>query len=88
VINEDKIIDYTMNDGLIYDRVDAIAQDKDGVMWFATQYGVSAFDGTKWENFTADNGLSESWITAISVDETGKIWFGTKTKGLSVYTKP
>ncbi len=31
MINGDQIIDYNMDDGLIYDRVDAIAQDKDGV---------------------------------------------------------
>ena len=87
MIENDVRTDYKVQDGLVYGRVDAIAEDAEGVMWFGTQNGASAFDGSIWKTYNTINGLKENWITALAVDKDGRIWFGTKTRGLCVLEK-
>jgi ligand-binding sensor domain-containing protein len=87
-IDDNNVIHYNTSDGLVYDRVDAIAEDLEGNMWFATQYGVSKFDGSSWKTYTAANGLPEDWVTSIFVDNEDNIWFGTKTKGVAILQHP
>jgi hypothetical protein len=40
-----------VEDGLAQETVLAIAQDRDGFMWFGTQNGLSRFDGYRFINF-------------------------------------
>ena len=48
-------VHYDTKDGLAGSTVYSISQDKDGYMWFATEFGVSRFDGKIFTNFTTDN---------------------------------
>ena len=66
---------YTSNDGLASSTIYRIIQDKDGFIWFATDAGVTRFDGKKFENYTLSDGLSDNEILALKEDSKGRIWF-------------
>ncbi len=68
---------YTRKDGFAGVCVKAIAEDKAGNLWFATEGGVSRFDGKDFTNFTVKNGLIDNDVWSILIDRTGIIWFGT-----------
>lgn len=65
---------YTIKDGLASSTVYCIAQDKEGFMWFATETGVSRFDGTQFKNFTSKDGLPDNTIINIFSDSRGRVW--------------
>ena len=49
---------YSMVDGLAGLRVEHIAQDSEGYLWFATwDNGVSRFDGDEFQTFTQQDSL-------------------------------
>ena len=82
---------FTTADGLAYDTVKDIVEDKTGTLWFATGFGVSQYDGKNFDNLTLNgpmgmNVLPESWnqITAIAQDTAGNFWFGS-TVGITYY---
>ena len=54
----------TMKDGLADNMISYIYKDKDGFMWFATNNGVSRYDGKLIKNFS--NGLSYMYISQIA----------------------
>ena len=43
---------FNSNDGLTDNQIHSIQEDKEGVIWFNTQKGVSSYDGTKIKNHT------------------------------------
>ena len=82
---------FTTEDGLAYNTVKDIFEDKTGTLWFATSFGVSRYDGEKFNNIIVDgpmgmNILPESWneVTAIAQDTAGNLWFGS-TAGITYY---
>ncbi|WP_420455565.1 two-component regulator propeller domain-containing protein [Rubrivirga sp.] len=68
---------YGLADGLPQTRVNAVAQGPDGYLWFATQGGVSRFDGTEFVTFTAQEGLPRNYVGDLAVDGRGRIWAAT-----------
>ena len=75
---------FTTADGLAYDTVKDIVEDKIGTLWFATGFGVSQYDGKNFDNLTLNGPmgmqvLPESWndISAITQDTAGNLWFGS-----------
>ena len=81
----------TTNDGLSRDNVFWITQDKNGLMWFATDFGINSYDGYTVRSFTAkgENELLTKKIKQICADHEGNIWicsqvglviFNTKTE--------
>lgn len=65
---------YGTENGLASNRVYACIQDAKGYMWFATDNGVSRFDGKEFKNFTSNDGLPDNDITDIATDTKGRIW--------------
>jgi ligand-binding sensor domain-containing protein len=68
---------FAESDGLVNNHVQAINKGHDGIMWFGTKGGVSAFDETNWTNYTTGNGLVANHVLCIAIDIDGSIWFGT-----------
>src|SRR6185436_9954480 len=66
---------YTVNDGLCGQTVYSSYEDSKGFMWFATDAGVSRFDGVHFQNFNTLVGLSDNEILSIREDSRGRIWF-------------
>jgi ligand-binding sensor domain-containing protein len=58
--------------------------DPDGSVWFATQGGVSRFDGDQFVNFTVEDGLPDNSVLNMARDSRGNLWFSTST-GIARY---
>ena len=68
---------YTPTDGLASLRLQHIAEDAEGYLWFATTTGgVSRFDGDTFTNFNTKDGLSGNQVFIVEVDHQGRVWFG------------
>ncbi|MEW5868279.1 MAG: two-component regulator propeller domain-containing protein [Chloroflexota bacterium] len=66
-------------------RVNAIAFDNKGGVWFGTSgFGAIYYDGSKATTYTMSDGLSDNTIMDIHVGEDGIIWFGT-WNGVTMY---
>ena len=75
-------------DGLPSEFVHDVVQDKRGYIWFATQAGLSRFDGHDvriYEHRSEDPGsLSDSFVWSLHVDKDGVLWIGTN-RGVNTY---
>ena len=71
-----------MKDGLAGNIVYSLAQDREGVMWFGTNRGVSRWDGKTFKNFREAQGLLNDNVYALAVGPDGDVWVGTK-KGVA-----
>lgn len=76
---------FTTEDGLAGNIINAIEVDASGILWIGTNKGVSRFDGKTFQNFTQKDGLLGDYIFAITIDPDGHKWFGT-FGGVSRYT--
>jgi len=76
---------YGVEDGLPSSEVYSAFQDSKGYMWFATDAGVSRFNGYEFENFDINNGLTDNTVFLITEDNKGRVWFGTFNCQLSYY---
>ncbi len=65
---------YEVRDGLAGSVVYDGLEDQDGFLWFATETGVSRFDGTHFFNFTKANGLPDNDIVKLFLDSRGRVW--------------
>jgi hypothetical protein len=70
--------------GLIHEIVTSVSY-VDGVVWAATYFGASHYDGRYWHNFlTKDSGLPSNFINFIKGVDRSRAWFCTD-KGLAYY---
>ena len=76
---------YGIEDGLPSSEVYSAFQDSKGYMWFATDAGVSRFNGYEFENFDVSDGLTDNTVFLITEDSKGRVWFGTFNCQLSYY---
>lgn len=76
---------YTEEEGLpgndVYDALNAT----NGMMWFATDNGVSQFDGLEFVNYGVADGLPLNAVIKLYEDAFGKIWFLSYNGMLSYY---
>jgi len=56
---------YTSKDGLIADRITAIAQDEKGFMWFGSYFGICRYNGVQFENIILPQGQQYKYVTSI-----------------------
>jgi len=69
------IQNFTTFDGLPSNAVHYIYQDSKKFIWFATDAGVSRYNGTSFTNYRNKDGLSSNDIIRIKEDSSGRIWF-------------
>lgn len=82
---ENNFIHYDVKDGLAGSTVYDLCQDKDGFIWFATEAGISRFDGTNFKNFTTSDGLPETEIIKLFADSKGRIWMAPFKNNICYY---
>jgi len=72
--------------GLIHEIVTSVSYiEKDNIVWAATYFGDSRYDGRYWHNFlTKDSGLPSNFTNTIKAVDANRAWFGTD-KGLAYY---
>jgi ligand-binding sensor domain-containing protein/serine phosphatase RsbU (regulator of sigma subunit) len=76
---------YTIKNGLPSNVIMDILQDSEGYMWFATQSGISRFDGFNFKNFSIEDGLPSIYTYCLFEDSKGNIWVGTEDGGVARY---
>jgi signal transduction histidine kinase/ligand-binding sensor domain-containing protein/DNA-binding response OmpR family regulator len=68
--------------GLPYNGVNAIARDSKGFVWIGTDEGLARYDGTGFKIFKHDakdpNSILSDLVTALLVDGDSLIWCGTQ----------
>ncbi len=78
---------YDVKDGLAGSVVYHGLEDKDGFLWFATETGVSRFDGTHFKNFTTQDGLPDNEILRLFVDSKNRVWMRPFRNSICYYWK-
>ncbi|MDO6435167.1 histidine kinase [Flavitalea sp. BT771] len=66
---------FTVKDGLPGAIVYQSLQDRNGFIWFATNQGVSRFDGRTFRNFSKEDGLPDNEIVKLYLDKHNNVWF-------------
>jgi signal transduction histidine kinase/ligand-binding sensor domain-containing protein len=66
---------YTAVDGLPQSEVRALAEDKNGYLWIATQGGgLARFDGREFRVYTTLDGLLSNVVNTLMIDSQNNIW--------------
>jgi ligand-binding sensor domain-containing protein len=70
--------------GLIHEITTSVSY-VDKILWVATYFGDSRYDGRNWHNFlTKDSGLPSNFTNFVKALDANRAWFGTD-KGLAYY---
>jgi signal transduction histidine kinase/DNA-binding response OmpR family regulator/ligand-binding sensor domain-containing protein/PAS domain-containing protein len=81
-LQDKKWVQYTIQDGLPYNRVISIVGDPQGYIWLSTPRGIARFDGQSW---TA-NVLPGEMTGSLVLDRSGALWINTK--GVTFFYRP
>ena len=89
VYNGNSLTYFTTNEGLTDNQIHRMQEDKEGVIWFNTQSGVSSYDGESIKNHTSTgNGISRN-LNLVTFNDTSRnkwtktdrdLWFGAGIK--------
>ncbi|MEM8907152.1 MAG: two-component regulator propeller domain-containing protein [Bacteroidota bacterium] len=81
------VTNYGVKDGLYHREVNAIFQDRDGLMWLGTKFGLNRFDGYEFKWWTKDEAGNEfNNINRIAQDEEGLLWLFMGAPGGAIDT--
>lgn len=69
---------FTIHNGLPQIIVNAVCQDHEGYIWFATQVGAGRYDGYEFDYFNTGTGLPDNFINCLMVTRKGEVWLGTE----------
>jgi hypothetical protein len=72
--------------GLIHEIITSVSWiKKDKILWVATYFGASRYDGRYWKNLLdKDSGLPSNFMNQVKVVDGSHAWFATD-KGLTYY---
>ncbi len=78
---------WTTVQGLPQGSILAIAQARDGHLWFGTRTGLARFDGQTFTLFHPSNspGLVGRTVQSLQAAADGSLWIGTDGKGITQY---
>lgn len=77
---------FTVAEGLPSNEVHDVEIDREGYLWFATDRGVSRYDGYAFRNYTKKDGLADHTTHEIFRDSLGRLWFAGYSSLLSYYS--
>lgn len=76
---------FNVKDGLPSSEVYEMLEESSGYFWFATDMGVSRYNGYEFKNYTTEDGLPENTIFGIYEDHKQNIWFRTLSGKLAYF---
>lgn len=80
----------TTQNGLSYNLIISLFQDREGYIWVGTFNGLNRYDGSRFVTFKHDRNnpktIAHNTVTDICEDQAGNIWLGTSS-GISRYNK-
>lgn len=65
---------YNIEDGLATRNINDACQDQAGNMWFATNAGITKYDGFRFINYDSKSGLPSQAYRKILIDPKGILW--------------
>lgn len=74
---------FTTEDGLASNDIYDMVEEENGLLWMASEYGVSRFDGYNFKTYTIDNGLPSLSNLRLFLDEKKKLWVAGNDGSLS-----
>ena len=82
---ETEMVSYK-DQGLIHEITTSVSYvEKDKILWVATYFGASRYDGRYWQNFLEkDSGLPSNFLNQVKAVDGNRAWFSTD-KGLAYY---
>lgn len=84
-----RFVHLTMKDGLADNYAHSIFTDSKGYLWFATQGGLSRYDGSSFTNFKEDiedpSSVTARVAMSIAEDNDGYLWIAMYGGGLNRY---
>lgn len=80
--NDPYFKNFTALDGLSSSEVYDITQDNMGYLWFATDRGLTRYDGTTFKRYTTSDGLLDNVIYNFFEMDDGTIWCSTSNHKL------
>lgn len=78
------IITFTEEDGLASNNVKDIIRDRNGILWIATDNGLSKYDGEKFQNIYKADGLPSNKVWSLTVDTSNTIYAACFQDGLAI----
>jgi ligand-binding sensor domain-containing protein len=78
-------INYDAKQGLPSSEIYCGLQDKQGYLWFATDRGVSKFNGYEFKTFTTNDGLINNVVFKLYEDHKGRIWVVDMNGGICYF---
>jgi ligand-binding sensor domain-containing protein len=71
--------------GLIHEITTSVSYPGKGVVWVATYFGASRYDGRNWKGFLdIDSGLPSNFLNQVKAVDNDRAWFSTD-KGVAYY---
>jgi len=68
---------FSTKEGLNYNKVNGVLQDREGNYWIGTEIGLNQYRSDRFQVFDESDGLANNIIWAINEDSQGNIWLGT-----------
>jgi len=75
----------TVDNGLPGMEVYQVIQDREGYIWFATDRGVSRYDGYEFKSFSRVDGMPDEVVFGFHLDSRNRLWFYSHTGGVFYY---
>jgi ligand-binding sensor domain-containing protein len=72
------------NNSLVNNNVNAIIEDKQGKLWFATNNGISCWtpETNQWRHFFNNSRSQTAVFLSLCEDDLGRIWAGSYSNGV------
>ncbi len=77
-----KIYGQTDNEGLPFNKINALFEDRQGDLWVGTEEGLVRLKPNQFSVYTRESGLTHNNITSVLRDRNGGLWIGTWGGGL------
>jgi ligand-binding sensor domain-containing protein len=79
---------FTVNDGLLHNRLTCLHYDKQGRLWYGTEnngIGILANGKIQKRFFSVKDGLPSNTIRCFTEDKSGYLWLGTAGNGIACF---
>ncbi len=78
-LKDDRPVEFTAQAGFASGtEFSAIAQTRDGALWFGTNIGLGRYVNGQASVYTSKEGLPDNYVVALLAPKDGKLWIGTR----------
>jgi signal transduction histidine kinase/ligand-binding sensor domain-containing protein len=78
LLRNGNVTNYTTRDGVPRGIVNCLVQDREGVIWAATDNGLARLEGNRWRRVGQDWNFPGKLVYTIFLDKQGTLWVSTE----------